>query len=619
MMNTSILSKIFEPNDVKKYSWEDLNCLAQEIRQEILEVTSRFGGHVGASLGAVEIILALAKTFDFPKDKLIFDVGHQSYAYKLISGRQEKFHDGLRQFDGLSGFPKPSESDFDCFGVGHSSTSISAMTGMVIARDLLHENFHVMSLIGDASLMNGLAFEGLNHLGVLQKKALVILNDNGRSIGESVSALQEIFSSLHTKLKEHPHFNQVKNILKQFDHGQEIIQRTKDFLQERNQVQEFFKSLGWQYEGIIDGHNIQELCEVFARVKSIDKPCVVHVKTVKGKGYFPAESHPEKFHGVGPFDLRTGETKPSKKSYTSIFSEELVAAGASNTKIVAMTAGMELGTGLREFAKHFPERFFDVGISEGHAVTTAAGLAYKKMLPVVAIYSTFLQRAFDELIHDVCLQNLHVIFCLDRAGLVGADGATHHGAFDLSYLRLIPNFKIFVPFDATSFRFMLKKILLNKDEKLQEGAIAIRYPRGQAETILQEDDELDLFQPKKIFSCDGEKNSVTILAVGSVMNLALDVAHALAEKNIAVKVFAVLCVKPLNEKFLNSLDGAIVTLEENVLIGGFGSAVKEILSEKKIKSFGLPDEFIEQGTKDQLFEKIGLTKEKITSEILSWL
>ncbi|PIS29007.1 1-deoxy-D-xylulose-5-phosphate synthase [Candidatus Saganbacteria bacterium CG08_land_8_20_14_0_20_45_16] len=608
---STLLDKIKLPETLRELSAKQLEQVAEEVRQKIIEVTAQTGGHVAPSLGAVDLAVALHASFQSPKDRIVWDVGHQAYAHKILTGRLNKF-DTLRTYGGLSGFPKPSESVHDAFGVGHASTSISAALGLVKARDLNEEKHSVIAVIGDGSLSSGLAFEGVNNVDGFKSNLIVILNDNEMSISKNVGAMsnyltQVATSNLYVELRDRIE-KVVKHIprvgMSLFEAAKKLKDRTKHIVV-NFKVNVMFEELGYKYFGPIDGHNIPLLMSTLHYVREVEGPVLVHVITKKGKGYPPAEKEPSRFHGVGPFVIATGETKASPKvTYTSVFGQTIVELAQKNNKLIAITAAMLDGTGLEEFAQKFPERFFDVGIAEEHAVTFAAGLAISGFRPVVAVYSTFLQRAYDQIIHDVCLQNLPVVFCLDRAGLVGEDGPTHHGVFDIAFLRSIPNMTVMTPADGDELKEMLGKALtLN-------GPVAIRYPRGSVpEKCQMSNDKCQI-------------NEVVILAIGSMVAPSVEAAALLEKEGISAKVVNARYVKPLDEKLiLEAIKGAekIVTVEEGVLEGGFGSAILEFLNEKGIntpvKRLGLPDKFIEQGKRDQLLEICGLTAEKICQAV----
>lgn len=605
-------------------SLPELQQLAAEIRELILTTVAANGGHLAPSLGTVELTLALHSVFDFSVDKIVWDVGHQAYAHKILTGRRDNFHT-LRKKGGLTGFPKRAESPYDAFGVGHASTSISAALGLLIAEELKKTFGRVVAVIGDGALTGGEAFEALNHAGQLKKKLLVILNDNEMSIAKNVGALAEYLSEVRLA----PRYQRAKKDFEAFmkslplpDIGDKILQAAHSVrygLKSAIVPGTIFEALGFTYLGPVDGHDIHAMQDIFSRMSVLDEPVLIHVHTTKGKGYAPAEKSPEKFHGVGKFDKATGEIfkKPSPPSYTEIFSRALVDCARVNEKVVAITAAMPSGTGLKAFAEKFPRRFFDVGIAEEHAVTLAAGMAAGGLRPVVAIYSTFIQRAYDQILHDVCLQNLPVIFCLDRAGLVGEDGATHHGVFDLAFLRTIPNMNILAPKDENELRQMLFAAVMRKFP------VAIRYPRGSGLGVEVEEVPKNLTWGKAEPLQKSTGAEVSIFAVGSMVSVALEAAELLAEKNISAKVVNARFVKPLDTELVESEARAVkilATVEEGTLSGGFGSAVAEFLADRNISArllrFGIGDNFVEHGSRAELLELCGLTAEKICNRIV---
>ncbi len=608
-------------------SLTELEELAGEIRELILTTVSKNGGHLAPSLGTVELTLALYSVFDFSRDRLIWDVGHQAYTHKILTGRRDTFHT-LRTLGGITGFPKRAESPFDSFGVGHASTSISAALGFLIASEIEKVKRRVIAVIGDGALTGGMAFEALNHAGQLKKKLLVILNDNEMSIDKNVGALSEYLSQLRLK----PQYHRVKKEFEDFvknipfrDIGEKILLASKSVrhgLKSAIVPGAIFETLGFTYLGPIDGHDIKSMRDIFQKVDVIDAPVLIHVHTTKGKGYAPAETSPDKFHGVGKFDKASGQVfkKKSPPSYTEIFSQAVIDCAARDDKIVAITAAMPSGTGLKKFAEKFPRRFFDVGIAEEHAVTLAAGMAAGGLKPVVAIYSTFFQRAYDQILHDVCLQNLPVLLCLDRAGLVGEDGATHHGVFDLAYLRTIPNMNILAPKDENELRQMIFAAVGKKFP------VAIRYPRGAGLGVKVEDKPEKFSWGAAEIVLESQSPDVTICAVGTMVKTSLDAARLLREKNISAEVINMRFVKPFDSGLVKKSARAsklLVTCEEGTLTGGFGSAVAEFLTDEKISTpllrLGIADKFIEQGTRAELLDMCGLTAEKISLRILERL
>lgn len=615
-MSEKLLDRINSPSDLKQLYRSELPRLAGEIREEMLETISKTGGHLAASLGVVELTIALHYKFDTPEDRIIWDVGHQSYAHKILTGRREKFST-LRQHGGLSGFPKRSESAYDCFDTGHSSTSISAALGMVAARDIKEGENRVIAVIGDGSMTAGLAFEGLNHAGHLDRNLIVILNDNEMSISPNVGALSSYLSRIMTGAfytrvrKETEH---LLNYLPGGDSMLKFAKRAEESLKGLVVPGMLFEDLGFKYVGPIDGHNFDALFENLKNIKNVDGPILFHVLTKKGKGYKPAEDNPSIFHGVGPFDIETGEVKRKSEppSYTEVFGDTIVELAEENGRIIGITAAMPEGTGMSKFAEHFPDRYFDVGIAEQHAVTFAAGLATEGFVPVAAIYSTFLQRAYDQIVHDVALQKLPVVFALDRGGIVGADGPTHNGSFDYSYLRHIPNMVVMAPKDECELRNMLKTAV-------EAGCPAsVRYPRGAGYgvDISGEVKSIEIGRGELV----REGDDLTIIAIGSTVYPAIEAAGKISGKNIDVEVINARFVKPLDEKLIiSSLEktGRLITVEENALQGGFGSAVlellekEEMLSSVRIRRLGIPDSFGEHGPQDLLRREIGIDAEGI--------
>ena len=605
----------------------ELKILADEIRELILNTVSKTGGHLAPSLGTVELTLALYSVFDLSIDKVVWDVGHQSYAHKILTGRRDKFHT-LRQRGGISGFPRRIESRFDHFGVGHASTSISAALGILTAEEIQGGFGKVIAVIGDGALTGGESFEALNHAGQLKKKLIVVLNDNKMSIAKNVGALSEYLSEIRLA----PQYRRVKKEFEELmrnlpipDIGDKILRAAQSVrygVKSAIVPDTIFEALGFVYLGPIDGHDINAMKDIFSRVSVIDEPVLIHVYTTKGKGYEPAETSPEKFHGVGKFKLLTGEIikKVAPPTYTEIFSQAIVDCAKFNDKIVAVTAAMPSGTGLKNFALKFPRRFFDVGIAEEHAVTFAAGMAANGLRPVVAIYSTFIQRAYDQILHDVCLQNLPVIFCLDRAGLVGEDGATHHGVFDIAFLRTIPNINILVPKDENELRQMFFAAV---EKNLP---VAIRYPRGSGYGVKVFEVTENLDWGKAEYILQSARADVAIFAVGTMIQPAVETAKLLSAKNFSVNVINARFVKPLDVETLRreaESVGLLVTCEEGVLNGGFGAAVAEFLVDENISvpliRFGIADKFVEHGTRAELLEQCGLTAENFYKKILQRL
>ena len=624
-MTTGLLNKIDSPKDIKNLNYDALKELAQEIRDYMIEVISKNGGHLAPNLGVVELTLALHKVFNCPKDKIIWDVGHQSYIHKIITGRREAFKT-LRQYNGLSGFPKIQESEYDAFGTGHSSTSISAALGMAIARDLKGEDNEVIAVIGDGSMTGGMAYEALNNAGDLQKKLIIILNDNEMSIAKNVGAMSDYLYQLRTAKTYTRIKKDLEGWLKHKNYGENIInivRRVKGSVKYLLVPGSVFEHLGFKYYGPVDGHDLEHLVEVLEVAKATPGPVIIHVITKKGKGYEPAEKSPNKFHGTGPFDIATGKkiTKPGAPvTYTEVFGKTLVDIAKDDKKIVAITAAMPDGTGLNYFADAYPDRFFDVGIAEQHAVTAAAGMAAAGLHPVVAVYSTFMQRAFDSVLHDICMQNLPVVLGLDRAGLVGDDGYTHHGVFDYSYLRLMPQMTIMAPKDENELRHMLATAVNFN------GPIALRYPRGSGlgVEITEPLHTLPIGKAEEIKT----GSDVCLWAIGSMVDEAVKAAEALAEQGISAGVVNMRFVKPLDTELLvkTALQCKnIVTLEEGTVEGGAGSAILEELNDNglvgkvKVLNLGIPDKYIPHGDRKLLLRDISLDQDGIVKRIAEFL
>ena len=615
------LASIASPADLQQLEIEQLPGLAAEIRQFLLETVSETGGHLGSNLGAVELTLALHYCFNTPKDKIIWDVGHQAYTHKILTGRRDRFHT-QRQYKGISGFPKRSESIHDAFGVGHASTSISAGLGMAVAADLDHDPSRVIAVIGDGSMTGGIAFEGLNQSGHLKKNLIVVMNDNEMSISKNVGA----FSAFISRKLNNRHYRDLKKEMKELfsnipSFGKDILKfarRAENSLKGFLTPGALFEALGFDYIGPIDGHDLPNLIEVFRSAREIEGPLLIHVMTTKGKGYLPAETKPDKFHGVSSFNLDTGtaQKKPSAASYTDYFGRTLCELAQSNDKIVAITAAMPDGTGLTPFAERFPTRFFDVGIAEQHAVCFAAGLAANGYRPVVAIYSSFMQRAYDQVFHDVCLQNLPVTIAMDRGGLVGDDGPTHHGVFDYSFIRHLPGIVCMAPKDEAELRDMLATALTHP------GPVALRYPRGSGQGVPCNAAPTPL--PIGVAERLREGNDLTIIAIGHPVAAALLAAETVSSLGISCGVINARFVKPLDSQMIlaAAAHGPIITVEENVLQGGFGSAVLELLHDQgmtrhPVKRLGIADRFIEQGPQDQLRHDVGIDHDGIVQAIQS--
>ncbi len=615
-----ILDKISKPEDLRKLTQEELADLSREIRDEIVNVVSQTGGHLASSLGVVELTIALHYAFDTPKDRLVWDVGHQAYAHKMLTGRRERFNT-LRQHGGISGFPKREESPFDHFDVGHASTSISAALGMIAARDIKAEDYRVIAVIGDGSISAGLAFEGLNQAGHLKKNLVVILNDNEMSISPNVGALSSYLSRLMTR-----HFyTKLRKDTKQFLQGIPRVgesmfnfaKKAEESIKGLMSSGTLFEELGFQYVGPIDGHNIEHLLETFRNIKEFTWPVLVHVITKKGKGCEFAEKDPSMYHGTPAFDRNTGRfgKKTSVLSYTEMFGQTMIKLAEDNDRIVAISAAMSDGTGLDRFAEQFPKRFFDVGIAESHGVTFACGLAVEGLHPVAAIYSTFTQRAYDQVVHDLCLQNLPVTLALDRAGLVGEDGPTHHGVFDIAYLRHVPNMVVMSPKDENELQHMIKTAVEHP------GPSAVRYPRGTGYGV-PIDQELKTLQIGKA-EVLREGSDAVIIAVGNMVHPSLEAADRMKADGLSAAVINARFIKPLDVELILRLakkTGRVVTVEEHALMGGFGAAVLECLdaaraSGIKTMRLGLPDDFIEHGTQKILRQKYGLDAEGIYAKV----
>jgi len=629
-----LIEKIKSPDDLKPLSVEELNNLSEELRDIIVERVSINGGHLASNLGAIELTLALHYVFNSPVDKIVWDVGHQSYTHKLITGRYEKF-ETIRKHKGISGFPKIEESVHDAFGTGHSSTSISAALGIIEARDLIkklniqYSIFNipdkVIAVIGDGAMTSGLAFEGLNHAGHLKKDLIVVLNDNEMSISKNVGALSAYLNRILTGDRYQRFKKQTKSFLEGIpkfgDQVTKIAQKAEETLKGLFLPGILFEELGINYVGPIDGHDIKLLIETFSNIKNSTEPTLVHVITKKGKGYEFSEKDPCIFHGVGPFEIETGYSVSDTNaiSYSEIFGRALTELAANDKRVIAISAAMREGTGLECFEKKFPDRFYDVGIAEPHAVTFAAGLAVQGLRPVVAIYSTFLQRGYDEIIHDVCLQNLPVVFAIDRAGIVGEDGPTHQGAFDISYLRHIPNLTVMAPKDDLELKAMLELALKHN------GPSAIRYPRGKVQSsgISRQPSAFDIGKAEIL----KEGSDIALIAIGNVVHPALGAAERLEKEGIKASVINARFIKPLDKELILKIASKakrIITVEENMIAGGFGSAVLEYLNsmdipDMKIKILGIPDEFVEQGSQAILRKKYGIDEEGIYQSCKAFL
>ncbi len=612
-----ILDQINQPNDIKKIAPKDYDMLAAEIRDFLLQKISVTGGHLASNLGAVELTMALHLAFDLPEDKLIWDVGHQSYTHKLLTGRKKDF-DEIRCFGGISGFPNRNESRFDAFNTGHSSTSISAGLGLAQARDLLGQDHYVVSIIGDGSLTGGMAYEALNNASQMKKNFIIVLNDNNMSISENIGGVSRMMNSLRTA----PGYNGLKeNVSTALSRipsvGEGLVRRisnTKSSLKQLFIPGMFFENMGLTYLGPVDGHDINQMIHAFHDAKRLNRTVVVHVMTHKGQGYAPAENNPEAFHGVGSFVLETGKAaKKTSRTYTDVFSQVFCAMAKKDSRLVGITAAMPEGTGLKLFHHLYPDRFFDVGIAEEHAVTFAAGLAAGGLKPYVCVYSSFLQRAYDQMIHDVCLQNLNVTFCIDRAGLVGSDGETHQGLFDLSYLQTIPNMNIFAPKNC----YELADILRFSAEF--QGPLAIRYPRGTAYEGLKEFREPIQYGKSEVLY---EEQEIAILAVGSMVETACAVRDVLKAEGYNVTLVNVRFIRPMDQALLERLaltHRIFITMEENVHSGGFGEHVDAFCAEQELPvqmiNIAIPNMYVEHGSVDKLKHVISIDAEGALRQI----
>ena len=619
-----ILEQIKGPEDLKKLTSEELSQLAEEIRAFLIEKISHTGGHLASNLGVVELTIALFRTFDLPEDKIIWDVGHQSYTHKILSGRRMEF-DELRQYGGLSGFPKRKESPYDSFDTGHSSTSISAGLGIAQGRDILGEDYKVVSVIGDGALTGGMAYEALNNAARMKKNFIIILNDNKMSISENVGGMSRYLGGLRTGAGYNDLKKNVADTLERIPvvGGRMIdkIKRTKNSIKQLFIPGMLFENMGITYLGPVDGHNIPALCKVLKEAQKLDHAVLVHVLTKKGKGYEPAEKNPAHFHGVSPFDIKTGKPLAEKKypTYTDVFSKKLCQLGETHPELVAVTAAMPDGTGVAAFGKKFPDRFFDVGIAEAHAVTSAAGMAAAGLRPVVAVYSSFLQRGYDQILHDVCIQNLPVLFAVDRAGLVGSDGETHQGIFDYSYLTSIPNMSVAAPKNLWELRAMLDFAMDYK------APFAIRYPRGTAYRGLKEFMQPVAYGKGEIIY---EEENIALLAVGSMVSTGEHVRAKLKEEGVSCTLANARFVKPFDKELVDRLaknHRLIVTMEENVLQGGFGLPVTAYIHEHypqvKVMNIALPDAYVEHGNVSVLRKGLGIDSDSIIQRLKAegWL
>lgn len=613
---TNLLEQINSPKDLKKLTLEEKETLSQEIRDLIIDVTSKNGGHVASNLGVVELTIALHSIFDTPKDKIVWDVGHQCYVHKILTGRREEFQN-IRKLGGISGFPKICESEYDNFNTGHSSTSISIATGMARARDILNENYEVIAVIGDGSLTGGMALEALNDAGSSKTNVKVILNDNEMSISKNVGGIPLYLSKMRTKTGYTRSNRKIKAIVNKIPYiGKPIISfahYTKQIIKRAVFRNMYFEDIGFTYLGPVDGHDIKKLEDILERSKKINGPVLIHVVTKKGKGYKLAEENPDKFHGISAYDKETGEVKKSK-NYSKVFGEKLVKMASEDKRIVTVTAAMRDGTGLKEFSEKFPDRFFDVGIAEQHALGLIAGMARAGLKPVLPIYSSFLQRGYDQIIHDIALSGIPVTVCIDRAGIVGNDGETHQGIFDLSFLSSIPNIVIMAPKNFEELDKMLE-FGVNLDKP-----VFIRYPRGGENFSFESTEDIELGKAEIV----QEGTDLSIIAIGNMVGRAEEVASLLPEKS--VEIINARFLKPLDEEsILNSIrkTGNCITIEDNLLKGGLGSAVVEAVNKSdiqdvKIKSFGYDDTFVEHGTVKELEDKYGLSAEKISGKLFTF-
>lgn len=612
-----ILDKIKQANDIKNIPPEEYDALAQEIRDFLIQSIAKTGGHLASNLGAVELTMALHLFLDFPQDKVIWDVGHQSYTHKLLTGRRDGF-DQLRKFGGMSGFPKTKESDCDCFNTGHSSTSLSAGLGLVKARDLKGENNTVVAVIGDGSLTGGMAYEALNNAAKLETNYIMVLNDNNMSISENVGGMSKYLNSVRTADGYLNLRDGIYNTLRDTHLGNKMIdgiRRAKNGFKQLVVPGMLFEDMGITYLGPVDGHDVSAMLRTFQEARRIRKAVIVHVITEKGRGFAPAERHPARFHGAEPFDVETGlPTKPrTTANYTDVFSTVMLKLASRDDKVVAITAAMPDGTGLKRFRNVYPDRFFDVGIAEEHAVTFAAGLAAGGMKPVVAIYSSFLQRAYDQILHDVCLQKLPVVFAIDRAGLVGSDGETHQGIFDLSYLSSIPNMHVMAPKNKWELSDMMKYAVALGEP------VAVRYPRGEAFAGLKEFRSPIEMGKAEVLYAEGD---VCLLAVGSMVVTALEVREKLAAGGIRCSIVNARFVKPVDTEVIRWAAGnheLVVTMEENVASGGYGEKVREYLdtlpTDARLLNIALPDDYIEHGNVDLLKKEVSIDAESVTARI----
>ena len=613
-----MLEQINNAEDLKKLSINEKNTLSEEIRKYILDVVSKNGGHLASNLGIVELTIAIHSVFDLEKDRVVWDVGHQTYVHKIFTGRKEELKT-LRKLDGIAGFPKTSESITDCFNTGHSSTSISAAMGIAKARDLKNEDYSVLAVIGDGALTGGMALEALNHVGSSKTRMIVILNDNEMSISKNVGGINKFLSKLRVKKRYTISNKKGRKIIEKIPligkPTVNAVTKLKKSIKQLILPKMYFEDIGFKYVGPVDGHNIEDMEYILSRAKELDEPVLIHVLTKKGKGYKPAEDNPDKYHGTGPFNIETGEsTKKKSKDYSKAFGEKLIELAEKNKTIVAITAAMRDGTGLKDFSIKYPERFFDVGIAEQHALTFAAGLAKEGMIPFVPIYSSFYQRAYDQVIHDICIQKLPVIMCVDRAGCVGNDGETHQGLYDMAFFKLIPNITIMAPKDFEELTKMMEVAIELK------APVVIRYPRGgESDIKFEKHEELKLGKSEIL----QEGQDVTIIGIGKMTATAMKVAKELQKEGLNAEVINARFLKPLDcDKISKSIEKTkfVITIEDGTEIGGLGSSIKELIVNKgienvKIKSFSYPDEFIKHGSVPELEKVYGLDCESICENI----
>ena len=612
-----MLERINKTNDIKKLTLQEKEILASEIREYIIDVTSKNGGHLASNLGVVELTIALESVFDVTKDNIIWDVGHQSYTHKILTGRKDKLKT-LRKYKGISGFPKTEESETDTFNTGHSSTSISAALGIATARDLKHKNQNVIAVIGDGALTGGMAMEALNHLGASKTKMIVILNDNEMSISENVGGMNDLLTTLRTRKNYRSINDKIRKGIEKIPLLGKIIVKIvvgiKKIVKQMILPSMYFENIGLRYVGPVDGHNIEDLETLLRKVKNLDGPTIVHVLTTKGKGYNPAESTPEKYHGVSPFEIETGESVSIKKAdYSKVFGDKLIKLAAKNKNIVAITAAMSEGTGMGKFKEKYPDRLFDVGIAEQHALTFAAGLAKSGMVPFVSIYSSFYQRGYDQVIHDICTQNLPVIMCVDRAGLVGADGETHQGLYDMAFFKIVPNITIMAPKDFKELEDMMEYAVTLKKP------VVIRYPRGGEEIAFDKHPKIKQGKSELIES----GKDYSIITIGSKVSTGMQVVNKLKEMNKTCDLINVRFLKPLDKKkILDSINKTkrVIVIEDGTIIGGLSSSIKELIADNSIKMkyakyYSYPDEFIKHGSIKELNKQYKVDVDSIIKDI----